>query len=108
LPGGSFDLPPGDAEAIHQAVDPLQRVMLGLVGEVSVAGGGQNRVMAEEFLDLDQIDAGLDQMGGIAVAQTVRGDLFFSPQASTTLCKVVCTPPRSSGVVAVAAPLNPP
>jgi hypothetical protein len=32
-------------------------------------------VVAEEFLDFDQIDAGLDQMRGIAVAKTVRGDV---------------------------------
>ena len=82
--------------------------MLGLVSEVGIAGGGENRVMAEKFLDLDEIDAGLDQVGGIAVPQAVWGDLFFSPQASTTLCKVRCTPPRSSGVVAAAAPLRPP
>ena len=55
--------------------------MLGLVGQMGipqgdflrgVAGGGENRVMAEVFLYLDQIDAGLDQVGGIAVAQAVR------------------------------------
>ena len=55
--------------------------MLGLVGEVGVAGGGENRVMAEEFLHLDQIDAGLDQVSCIAMAQAVGGDVFFSPQA---------------------------
>jgi hypothetical protein len=35
-------------------------MMLGLVGEVGVARGGEDGVMAEEFLDFDQIDAGLD------------------------------------------------
>jgi hypothetical protein len=44
--------------------------MLGLVGQVGVAGGGENRVMAEEFLHLDQIDAGLDQMSRVAVPPT--------------------------------------
>lgn len=42
--------------------------MLGLVGRVGVAGGGENRVMAKEFLHFDQIDASLDQVGGIGVA----------------------------------------
>ena len=32
--------------------------MLGLVGQVGVAGGGENGVMAEELLYLDQIDTG--------------------------------------------------
>ena len=41
------------------------------------------------------------------VAQTVRGDLFFSPQFATTLCKDFCTPPPSSDVVALEAPLRP-
>ena len=82
--------------------------MLGLVGQVGVAGGGENGVMAEEFLHLDQIDAGLDQVGGIAVPQAVRRDLFFRPQVSTTLCSVVCTPPGSIGVVALAAAFKPP
>ena len=81
--------------------------MLGLVGQMGVASGGQNRVMAEEFLHLDQIDASLDQVGRVRMAKAVGGDLFFSPQASTTRCKVVCTPPGSVGVVAVAAPFRP-
>jgi len=41
--------------------------MLGLVGEMGIAGGGENGVMAEEFLDLDQIDTGLDQVSCIAM-----------------------------------------
>ena len=42
--------------------------MLGLVGQMGVAGGGKNGVMAEEFLHLDQIDASFDQVSGIAMA----------------------------------------
>ena len=82
--------------------------MLGLVGEMGVAGGGENGMMAEELLYLDQIDAGLDQMSGIGMPQAVGRDLFFSPQVWTTLCSVVCTPPGSIGVVAVAADFTPP
>jgi len=82
--------------------------MFGLVGQVGVANGGENRVMTEIFLYLDQIDAGLDQVGGIAVAQAVRCNLFFRPQATMTLCRVVCTPPRSMCVTAALALGNPP
>ena len=64
-------------------------MMLGLIGEVGVAGGGENAVMTEDLLDLEQIDAGLDQVSGIAVAQAVRGDLFFNPHAPITRCMVV-------------------
>jgi hypothetical protein len=35
---------------------------------MGIAGGGENRVMTEEFLHLDQIDPGLDQVGCIAVS----------------------------------------
>lgn len=82
--------------------------MLGLVGQMGVAGGGENGMMAKKLLHFDQIDTGLDQVGGIAVAQAVGRDLFFSPQDATTLCSVVCTPPRSIGIVALAAPFKPP
>ena len=82
--------------------------MLGLVGQVGVTDRGENGVMAEELLYLDQIDADLDQVGGIGVSKRVGRDLFFRPQDSTTLCKVVCTPPASIGVVAVAAAFRPP
>jgi hypothetical protein len=41
--------------------------MLGLVSQVGIAHGGQYRVVAEEFLHLDQIDAGFDQVCGIGV-----------------------------------------
>ena len=58
--------------------------MLGLVRQVGVSRGRQNGVVAEELLYLDQIDTGLDQVGGIAVAKAVRGDVFFRPQARTT------------------------
>ena len=70
-------MPPRDAEALHQAVDARDGVMLGLIGQMRVSRGGENGVVAEEFLHLDQIDAGLDQVGGIAVAQAVGRDVFF-------------------------------
>ena len=43
-------------------------MVLGLVGQMSVPDGGEDGVVAEELLYLDQIDAGLDQVGGIAVS----------------------------------------
>ena len=51
--------------------------MLGLVSQMGIARGGENRVMTEEFLYLDQIDTGLDQVSGIGMAQRVRSDLFL-------------------------------
>ena len=58
--------------------------MLGLIRQMGVANGGENRVMAKNLLDLDELDAGLDQVSGIGVAQTVGRNLFFRPQDSTT------------------------
>ena len=81
--------------------------MLGLIGQMGIAGGGEDGVVAEEFLHLDQIDTGLDQVGGIAVPQAMGRNLFLRPQAATTWRRATCTPPRSSGVVAVAAPCLP-
>ena len=42
--------------------------MLGALSQVGIAGGGEYGVVPEEFLYLDQIDTGLDQVSGIAVA----------------------------------------
>ena len=58
--------------------------MLGLIRQMGVPDRRENRVMAENFLDLDEVDAGLDQVRGIGVAQAVRRNLFFRPQDSTT------------------------
>lgn len=63
--------------------------------------------MAEDFLHLDQIDAGFDQVSRVAVSKAVRGDLFFSPQLSVTRRSARCTSSGSSGVVALAAALRP-
>jgi len=43
-------------------------VMLGLVGQVGISDGGENGVMAEDLLHLDQIDAGFDQVCGVGVS----------------------------------------
>ncbi len=85
----SFDLPPVDGKAIHQLIDHLIGVMRGVRGQVRVSGRGQNASVAEDFLHLQQVNAGFNQMSGIAMAQTVRRNLFFIPQACTTLCIVV-------------------
>jgi len=53
--------------------------MLGLVRQVSIAGRGEDGVMAEELLHLDQTDASLDQVSRVAMAQAVWRDVFFRP-----------------------------
>ena len=81
--------------------------MLGLVSQVGIAGGGENRLMAEEFLHLDQIDTGLDQVRGITVAQAVRGNLFFKPQWPMTRASARCTPSAFNAVVVLVAACKP-
>ena len=51
---------------------------------MGVFGGGENRAVAEDFLNVKQIDAGFDQMSGITVAKAVWGNVFFIPQSATT------------------------
>jgi hypothetical protein len=68
--------------------------------QVGVFTGRQDAAVTEDLLYFKQINARFDQMGCVAVSQAMQGNLFFIPQASTTLRMVVCTPPRSSGVVA--------
>jgi len=100
-------------------------------GEMRVPAGGQNAYMPENLLNLEQINARLNQMRGlpvrctqtgVTVAQAMRRNLFFIPQEATTLRMVACTPPRypraasrdvpslpfSNGVVAVRLPFRPP
>ena len=82
--------------------------MLGLIGQVGITNRRENRVVTENLLDLDEVDAGLDQVSGIAMSKTVGGDLFFRPQVSMTRLSARCTPSRSSAEVALAAALKPP
>ena len=46
--------------------------MLGLVSQMGITGSGENGVMAEELLHLDQIDTRLDQVSCVAVAPMSR------------------------------------
>ena len=77
----SCDVPPADGKAIDQIIDELLCVMVRRGGEVGVFGGRQDGVVAKDFLYLDQVNARFDQMSGKTVAQAVRSDLFFIPQA---------------------------
>ena len=64
---GSFDRPPRDGETIDRLVDDLLGRVLRRSGQMGISSSRQNRAVAEEVADLEQIDTGLDQMGGITV-----------------------------------------
>jgi hypothetical protein len=61
---GSFHPPPVDAEAADQLVDGLLGFLARALGQMGVAGGGEDRAVAQDLLDLQQIDPGFDQMRG--------------------------------------------
>jgi hypothetical protein len=64
----SFDRSPAQVEAAHQGIDALGGQCLGLAGQVGVAVGGEDGVVAQDLLDVLQADAGLDQVSCITVA----------------------------------------
>lgn len=59
--------PPVDDKTVHQGIDELTCIAIGSVGQVRITGSGQNTVVTENFLDFEQVDAGFNQMGGIAM-----------------------------------------
>lgn len=81
MKGESFDFPPCDGEAIHQRIDQRVGIAVRSGCQVGVSGGGEDTVVAEDFLHFEQVDARFDQRGGVTVAQAVGGDLFFIPQS---------------------------
>ena len=80
----SFDRPPAQVEAAHQGIDAGVGLLVGVAGQMGVAGGREDAVVAQDVLNILQADTGLDQVGCIAVAKAVGGDLFFRPQAMAT------------------------
>ncbi len=49
-----------ERETIHQIVDHLVRIFSGMGGEMGVFRGGQDATVPEDFLDLQQVEVGLD------------------------------------------------
>jgi hypothetical protein len=64
----SLDAPPVYGKTIHQGIDQHVGLGMGGVCQVGIAGGSQDAMVAEDFLDFQQVDTGFDQVRGIAVA----------------------------------------
>jgi hypothetical protein len=62
------------ARLLHQIFEGGDGVLLALRGQMQIQRGGLERLVAEVLLDLAEVDAGLKQVGGVAVAQGVDGD----------------------------------
>jgi hypothetical protein len=60
-----------------------RRLRMIIAGQVGVAGGGADRVMAQKLLDLLQIHASFDQVGRVAVAKAVGRDVFLASSMLT-------------------------
>jgi hypothetical protein len=57
---------------MNQVVDQFVGIALLVGGEMGIAGGGQDGAVAEDLLNGQQIDAGFQQMGGVAVSLMPR------------------------------------
>ena len=49
------------------------------IGEMGVFGGSQDTDMPHDFLQLDQVNPGFQEMGGKAVTQGMTGYFFLIP-----------------------------
>ncbi len=87
MKGESFHVPPCDRKAAHNRTDDLPGIVVRGGRQAGISRRCCNTVVAEDFLDFEEIDSGFDQVGGIAVAQTVGSNLFFIPQSAATLRK---------------------
>jgi hypothetical protein len=67
---------------------------------MGISGRGQNAAVTEDFLYFEQIDAGFDQMGGIAMATGITTLLMNrNPFEFTTgIMPTTASPSTSSGV----------
>ena len=84
----SFAAPPSKRESTHQFIDQLVGVMVRAGCQMGVSGRGQDAAVAQDLLHLQQVDACFDQVGCIAVTQTVWRNLFFIPHSTHTLRSV--------------------
>ncbi len=64
---GSFGFPPYHGKAVDQIIDDLLGILLCTSRQMGVFGGSQDGAVTEDFLNFEQVDAGFDQMGSIAV-----------------------------------------
>ncbi len=64
---GSFGFPPYHGKAVDQLIDDLLGILVCTGRQMRVFSGGQDGAVTEDFLNFEQVDTGLDQMGRIAV-----------------------------------------
>ena len=55
-----------------------------MFGEMGITAGSDHRVMTEDFLHFEQVNACFDQMSCIGMAKAVRRNSFFKPISAVT------------------------
>lgn len=70
-------------QILHEAIDEITGLELSQFGQMGINGGCFRSGMAEVLLDLSEIDAVFQKIGGIGMSQSVDGGFFMD----TTLMK---------------------
>ena len=65
---------------MHERVDLLVGVLVTVSRQVKVDRGGVQRAMAEVTLNEAEVDAGFQEVGGVAVSESVDGDAFLQAE----------------------------
>lgn len=82
-------------DGIHQIIDDQHAVYVGDIGGVGVSGCRVGVGMAEDYLNLSEAEALLEEMCRKTVSQGMYGDFFLMPHSATTVFMACCTPPLS-------------
>jgi hypothetical protein len=56
----SFDTPPVHGKTTHQRIDQGVGLLIGGIGQMGITGGGQDTMVAEDFLNFKQVNACFD------------------------------------------------
>jgi hypothetical protein len=54
-------------QLLHKIIDFLPGILLPLVGQIEINHGGFQLCMVEELLNVAQVDAGFQEMGGVGM-----------------------------------------
>jgi hypothetical protein len=65
-------------ESLHHVVDQLAGIFLAFLGQVKIEHGGFESSVAHVALDDTQVDTGFQEMSGVAMAQGVNRNSFFT------------------------------
>ena len=64
-------------EVLHERVDAVVGVLATFLCEMEIQGGGFDAGVSHVALDDAEVDAGLQEMGGVGVSQGMKGDAAF-------------------------------